>query len=152
MTSQTEARQLRAQGIPITALDGRELRLIFDVDALAIIESDFGSLGGMQDALQQIAENGATAQFFTPVLKMMRAALAHDATAADARFDTALIGDYYVAVMKATDLAFPKAPTPTTTSASDETTHETNMPGYPGPTSITSLPSGSGDPMTRSGV
>jgi hypothetical protein len=108
--SQVDARALRAAGVPITLLDGREVRLIFDLDAIAQIEDDFGSLGGMQDALLRIEKEGANAQFFRPVLQMMRAALLHDPTARGAQFDTALVGDYYKAVMKATQIAFPKGP------------------------------------------
>jgi hypothetical protein len=119
------ARALRAAGVPITLLDGRQVRLLFDLDAIAECEERFGSIGGMQDALKRIKSEGVSTQFFRPVLQMMRAALSHDPTARNALFDTAAIAEYFEAVMKAFQLAFPKgdpasnsAPTQPTTTAS----------------------------------
>jgi hypothetical protein len=148
-TNQVEARALRAQGVPVTLLDGREVRLVFDLDAIAQIEDDFGSLGGMQDALERIEKQGASAQFFRPVLKMMRAALLHDESAADAMFDTALIGDYYRAVMKATQLAFPKGPR--ANAAQAPTPIEPITTDFPGTPSTTQAPSNTVEPTGNFG-
>lgn len=153
MSKADEARQLRAQGVPITTLDGRQLTLIFDMEAIAEIEDHFGSLGGMQDALENIAAERQKAKFFQPILAMMRAGLSHDPNARDAIFDTALIGDYYIAVMKATDLAFPKDETSTVpTVGTQADTQTTNIKVSPGPTSIISERSDSDAVTARSGV
>jgi hypothetical protein len=150
LTNEIEARQLRAEGVPITTLDGRQLRLVFDMDALLEIEDAFGSLGGMQDALEAMARDQHNAKIIKPIVAMMRAALMHDPTARDARFDPALINEYLGAVMKATDLAFPKenlpgnGPTPTEAG--------TDISDSRGMGSITSPPSGSGEPMAPSGA
>jgi hypothetical protein len=141
-----DARRLRAEGVPITTLDGRKFRLIFDIEAIAAIEDAFGSLGAMQESLEQLSRDQHNAQLFSPLLKMMRAGLVHDPAARDARFDTALVAEYFAAVMKATELAFPK----------DETTPPalTTIPTDPSPgaMSITSQPSDLGEVMPRSGA
>lgn len=128
---------LRAAGVPITVLGGGEVRLIFDLDAIARIEEDFGSLGGMQDALEAIEKNGANSQFFGTVLKMLRAALLHDPSTSTVRFDTALVGDYFTAVMKATQLYFPKDDRVKPSVAATNAPSTTGSPGIP---SITQEP------------
>lgn len=127
---------MRAEGIPITTLDGKEHRIIFDVQAVADIEDAFGSLGGMQDALEQIGQQPGSAKVFKPLLQILRAALRHDITAAGARFDTAAVADYYTAVMKAVDVSFPKGPRP-----GGPNPQTTNTDDSPGGISITSAPS-----------
>lgn len=147
MTNEIEARQLRAEGVPITTLDGREHRLLFDIEAIAEIEDVFGSLGGMQDALEQIGQHPESAKFFKPLLHIMKAALRHDPSADNVRFDTAAVGDYYLAVMKAIDISFPKGARP---PADNPNPTDTN--GSHGPTSTTSPPSGSVELVPSSGV
>lgn len=151
--SVTEARQLRAQGVPITLLDGREVRLIFDVEAIAEIEDNFGSLEGMQDKLNEIMKHGVKAQFFKPLLQMMRAALLHDPSASDAKFDSAVVGDYFNAVMKAVELHFPKDETPRKEPTQVEHLGRVTVPQTSSltPTSTTSSPSSSEEPTPSSG-
>lgn len=149
---EAEARALRAAGVPITLLDGREVRLIFDLDAMAQIEEDFGSLGGMQDTLIRIEKEGAHSAFFLPVLKMMRAALLHDPSARDARFDTALVGDYFKAVMSATRLAFPKDESATTPTSATTVMTTVDTSDFPGRLSTTPQPSSSEETTAPSGA
>lgn len=144
----SEARRLRAEGVPITTLDGQEFRLIFDVEAVAEIEDAFGSLGAMQDELQALSTDLRNAKVFKPLLTMMRAGLIHDPSARNVRFDSALVNEYFAAVMKATDLAFPKAPM---SDPPGDTPPITDTGAFHGPTSITSLPSNSDEVMARSG-
>lgn len=145
-----EARRLRAEGVKVQTIDGQELRLMFDMDALVIIEEEFGSLGAMQDALNEMGREQLTGKLFKPFLKILRAALAHDPSAANARFDPALTGEYLAAVMRAMNVAFPD--TGKDAGATGETNPTTDTSGSRGPTSITSLPSDTGEIPARSGV
>lgn len=150
MPEVSDAQLLRAQGVPITTLDGREMRIIFDAEAIAILEDTFGSLGHVEEALSAIEEHADTgkAKMFRPLLSIIRAGLSHDPFAASARFDAFLIGEYFTAVMTAMDLSFPKGEMTLPKSPPQMTPVTSDSIGSP---STTSPPSDSAEPINSSG-
>lgn len=143
-----DPRALQNRGETITLLDGRTATLSFDLEALAQIEQDFGSLGGWQDTLNQLAEQQMNAQVARPLLFMLRAGLLHDRTMVDAKFDPQRLEEYFRSVMEAAKMAFPQAAQGNNGQPPAETATSDSL----GPTSTTSQPSPSVATIEPSGV
>jgi hypothetical protein len=146
--NQSEARRLKATGIPVVAMDGTQYRIIYDMDAIGQLEEDFGSLGGMQDLLNEMFSDKENTKFVQPMTKMIRAGLMHDVNAQSAMFDMDDFASNMSQVITAMRLYFPKevkgtklptVVTPPTTSDS------------PGISSITQQPSSSDEQTINSG-
>lgn len=146
--NQMEARRLKVIGVPIIAMDGREFRIIYDMDGIAQLEEDFGSLGAMQDTLNEMMRDQESAKFVKPMTKMIRAGLMHDETARGVMLDMEDFGHNMRQVLTAMRLYFPKGPKGS--SQPDQTTPTTtgSSPGIP---STTQQPSSSVAAMSSSG-
>lgn len=147
----TTATALLGRGKEITLLDGTKATVVFDLEALAQIEEDFGSLGGWQDALNNIAKEQMNAKMMRPLLQMLRAGLLHDPRFSDSQFgkpafDPQRLEEYFTAVMGAAEQAFPQG-----AQGAEATTTTVTAPSL-GPTSITSLPSSSDEATAPSGA
>lgn len=73
----TEARSVLARGVEVTLADGQPRRLIFDLDALEVIEAEWGSLGDFAAALHRAVDRRFRANLVKVVRSGVHASLSH---------------------------------------------------------------------------
>lgn len=110
MTAQTttDAARLLAEGIPVPTALG-ELRLRYGFRALRDLEEKYGSLEGLQEAMEGVQGKGAA---FGPLLDLIVPGLLHSGHSEDALIDALIpreLGTYVDAMVGAMREAFPDA-------------------------------------------
>lgn len=144
--------RIAARGLPITLVDGREVRLRYGFKALLALEDRFGGIGKVQGAVS----SDLSGPVFGPMLDLLCAGLLdeHDGTGAPLSdrerladlLDPALFQDYITVAGKAMEEAFP-TPAPATPEPGP-----TAAPPSPGQTGTTSPPSPLDGPTTPGGA
>lgn len=144
--SVTEAQRLRGKRVPVTTEDGRIIELFYDLEALAEIEDEFGSLGGLQDVFGSQEEGQPMdRKFIRPLLKLIKIGLNWNPEYTGARFAMSDLQALFAAMNEAMAIAMPE-------SDNSEPDPKGSTSSSNGIASTTSAPSASAVATTSSGV
>lgn len=138
-----EAAQAVARGRLITLVDGRQVRVVFTLYSLAVIEDDFGSI----DAIDQVLREGTKGKLIRTLGKLLSTSIQGETFTEDEILkQIALedVGEVFVQVQEAMREGFQKGPrTPS---------GPTSQSSSPGPDSNTSGVSSSDNASATSGA
>lgn len=158
----TPARRLRATGHPITLTDGRTVQVRYGMASIVELEDRFGSLGGVQDAMNAL---DAGAKVFGSMMDLLACGLLYAGLVPTAAGELPTVGqvrqvllahdlvdpadltDYMEALGRAFTEAFPDPG-----GAVGEAAGATVTPPAPGPTGGTTPPASSDVTQTPSGA
>lgn len=150
----TDADRIAAEGVPIPTARG-ELRLLYGMRALRMLEDHYGGVGEMQEAMQVLMDNLTTTgkgKAFGPLCSILIPGLMHHGLTEDEALDALLpryVKDYTEAMAEAMQQAFPDDPAPAGTG-NDQA--QQPVEGSPGPTGTTSPPAATAETMPDSGA
>lgn len=148
----TTADQLAGEGVPILTRRG-PMQLQYGFRALRALEDRFGSIVGMQDAMQAVLDTmgeDGRGKAFGPLADIVVPGLLHTGLSADELEDALLPGEvrtYVHAMQDAMQQAFPDVDGTAVASPGNA-----GSPAGPGPSGSTSPQAGTGAPQSSSGA
>ena len=159
-----DAARLAAEGVPIPTRRGL-LPLLYGFRALRALEDQFGSIQGMQDAMQALLDSMTTdgrGRAFGPMADIIVPGLLHTGLTRDQAEDALLPGQvkvYVEAMQTAMQLAFPEAEPAAASPGNGEApaplrppAHLEHQPAGPGQSGTTWPQGATAAPQTSSGA
>lgn len=139
----TDADRIAAEGVTIPTTDGPK-RLVYGMRALRAMETKYGSVVALQEAMEALLERFTTgdgkAAAFGPLVDIMAPGLLHLGISEDQAVDLLMprhVKEYALAMSAAMREAFPEDDTPTGAPGNDPA-QAPNPAGSPGPSGTTS--------------